>query len=569
MGLLAWPALAGLPASLDRVPESALVVASVRNIESFSANVNRLNAALPASNRIPLGMMGDLMGTAGLNAGGSISLALMPSPDGQPLDMDGEQGPLVVIVPVTDANAFVQGLGGTPGAGIMEVQVGDETAFAKDIGGGYVVMGPVREVVQAFSGEGGQGARHERAVGPVGLRVAQQSDTVIIANIPALRPQLEQGLEGMKEQAQMFAMMAGQQGDQVQQQMQMVEMVAGSFLRDARVGMVGLGFGETGVRVDLAANFNEGSEIGGFFDAPGDSRGVLARVPDVPFLFAGSADFSSPGMQKLMNNMTEMAMQANEGLPNAMNPATFMQGLDGIGYVIGTPGALMGGLFTNTVYYYKTSDPEAYTRNYSRMLNEMNGMQIEGMTYTTAYQGGGAQVEGQQVDTYSMSIRPNPNDPGAMQAQQMMMMMFGPSMGASGYIGKAEGGLVMTMSQNTPLMSQAMRTAENGNGLARNRSLRSVAEQMPEGATFESYIGVGSIFTTVNSFLAMMGAGMDIQVPADLAPIGIGGTTDRGGFQARVVVPTQVIETFAAMAQQFEEMNGAGEPAPAPARPRF
>ncbi len=569
MGLLAWPALAGLPASMDRVPENALVVASVRNIEAFSNNIGRLNAALPADSRIPLGMLGDLMGTPGLNTGGSISLALMPSPDGQPLDMDNEQGPMVLVVPVTDANEFVRGLGGTPGAGVVEVNVGDETAFAKDIGGGYVVMGPMREIVEAFQGDGGQRARHERAVGRVGARVAEQSDTIIVANIPALRPQLEEGLEGMKQQAQMFAMMAGQQGEQMQQQMQAFEMIAGSFLRDARVGMVGIGFGDVGVKIDLAANFNEGSEIAGFFDRAADARAVLARVPDVPFLFAGAADFSSPGMQRLVKNMGELAAQANPDIPNAMNPAAMMQGIDGIGYIIGTPGALMGGLFTNTAYYYKTSDPDAYLRTYGEMLNAMNGQQIEGLTYNTSFQRNSAQVEGRQVDTYSLSMRPNPNDPAAMQAQQMMMMMFGPSMGASGYIGKAEGGLVMTMSQNTPLMSQALRTADNSNGLARNQNIRTVAEQMPENASFVSYIGIGSILTTVNSFLAMMGAGFDVQIPANLAPIGIGGTTHDGGFQARVVVPTQVIETVSKITQQFNEMNDMGQPDAAPARPRF
>jgi len=566
LGLIAFPSLAGLPASMDRVPTDAVVVASVRNMQAFVTNVEQLRRAVPGAGELPMVMIRDLLGTDGLNPAGSISLALMAPPGGE-IDFDDDEGPMVMIVPVNDADAFVRALGGTPGP-LAEIEINGSPGFVKPLGGGYVAMSPIRELVQNFAGTPGQTAAHNAALGRVGQRVAHNADTVILANIPALRPQMEQGLEGMKQQMQFFAMMAGQDAAQVQHQFQLVETVAAGFLRDATVGLVGFQFGDAGVHIDLAANFKEGSEVGGFFTQPGRARANLDRIPAMPFLFAGSFDVSSPGLQKIVTNILDHAAAGNQAQPDALNPAALMQGVDGMSFILGTTPAVLGGLFSNTAYFYNVKDPAAYETRFENMMNELNGRKVEGITYRTSFARNAVQIEGRGVSSYTMSMAPDPNDPAAMQTQQMMMLMFGPSMGANGFFANVNGGAVQTMSQNTPLMGQLLRTAQNGNGLANDANLRPVAARLPDNPSFEIYIGIGSILQTVQGFMAMMGGGMDIQIPANLAPVAIGGTTDANGFHARVVLPADVIRTIANLAEEFGGGDDDFQPAPA-GRPRF
>jgi hypothetical protein len=169
----------------------------------------------------------------------------------------------------------------------------------------------------------------------------------------------------------------------------------------------------------------------------------------------------------------------------------------------------------------------------------------------------------------------DPNNPGAMQAQQIQMLMFGMGGGPAGYTAKVDGGVVTTLAQNTPLMTATLDSVKSGKGLGSADDVTTLAKKLPEGRTFEAFIGIKSILDTVGGLMAMMGGGPQMQFPDKIMPVALGGTTDKGGVQLRVVVPNDVIKTVSQVAQQMQgEMGGDGmgepaQPAGGGAAPRY
>ena len=106
-------ALADIPAALDRVPANAPVAMAVQNIEKFDAKFKKLTAVFgPAADANPdMAAVASLLNTPGLNRSGSLAVAVMEDPAkpegaAAPDPMNGDDmlqnGPVVVIVPVTD-----------------------------------------------------------------------------------------------------------------------------------------------------------------------------------------------------------------------------------------------------------------------------------------------------------------------------------------------------------------------------------------------------------------------------------------------------------------------------------
>jgi len=561
--LVSIPAWADVPASLDRVPSEALVVAAIRDLDQFDA---RLGGLLKELN-VPLddGEMAlpfQLMKTPGLNRKGSLALAMLPDPekkaakpagdDEMDMEEDMAEPPLVLIVPVSDQAAFLKAFGGTPGKGVVELKGGDDADspfdgwFAKDLGGGYLAIGPRQEIVEKFDGAAGRLGAHKAAMGAVGGRIADTADTLIVSNIQAMGPEMKQGFEGFKQQMQMAMMMSGQQNSE--QVTKLIESAFETFSRDASVGVVGLGLDEGGVWLDLGAQFKEGSECAKLCQTKGQAGALAGRVPDQPYLAAFSIDTSGPNVKHLVG---QFAALSDDKAPGMM--ATLTKGigtLDGAGVVIGqTPGLLSGGVLANGVVYAKTSDPAAYVKMFRDGLTGMNGKTDQGMTFKTSYEAAAAEVNGVKVDKYAAQITVDPNSPTGMQAQQGVMMMYGPAGGPSGFIATLDKAVVMTMAQNTPLMSMAIDAAKGTKTLGENSDFKNAGTKLQADRTAEGFLNVKPLLDLAAMF---MGGGGN--APATMPPIAFGLSNNDGGVQTRLYVPKVVIAAIKDLAG-----GGAGE----------
>lgn len=568
---LAASAWADLPAALDRVPGDAVVAVSMKDLSKLHGQFKKFKEATGIT--ADLGMAEQLLETPGLNKSGSAAIVLMP---GEAKEEEGP-GPMVVVVPVSDYGAFVKAFGGSAEDQIATLTMPEEMDFqgstqgyAKDLGGGYAAMGPVKDVIEAFEGKAGQSGAHKKMLGPVGARIADGSETIVFANIEKLGPKIEEGMAGLKDQMGMAMAMAGPQAEQMEKSLEMMELVTKAVVRDATVTIAGLGFDEKGVTFDMGAQFKEGSPSHKLFQSKGTASKLFGKLPAQPFLFAMSMDLSSAGLKSLVKQAAEMQKPAEGAPPQMMNMAETIDQIDGMAFQMGaTPGLMAGGLLANSVVYYSTKDAGAYTAKMKEMTEAMNSQKVEGMTITSSYKPAALEVSGVKVDEWAMQMQVDPNSEQAMQMQQMQMMMWGMGGGPSGYVAAVDGGVVQTMSKNQVLLGSAIDAAKGKTGEA-DALLKEVAGQLPADRTFEGYIGTKSVLDTIAGFMAMMGGGGNLQVPEKLAPIGMGGTTDSGGVQLRTYVPASVIKAGVDMSKS---MNAEGGDEEAPAEdskpPRF
>ncbi len=575
---LAGLAQAELPPALDRTPATAQVTVAVKNVGQLDTRLKGLMTSLGAD-QAELGVMGQLISLPGLNKDGSAAISITQPPADPNKNAPGaaegghEKPHMVAILPVSDYAGFLKGLGTVEGQKLtLNDELGGRTYYVKDIGGGFAAMAQSEDELKGFEGKAGNKAAQEKLLGKVGSQISDSSDAIVIANIDSLRPMLEEGLKGMREQTEMMVQMAGPQGEQLKGQLEMMQGAADSFLKDASVGIMGLGINDSGVSMDFGAQFKEGTECAKMFNAKGDTGAVLTKLPTQPYYFAFAGDFSNPGIKQLFRDALakQQAAANKDGKLDDGTLAMIVRNIDHLntfGMVMGaSPAGLMGGLFANTTYYAGTTKPADFVASQKATMEALNDKTMEGITYKTTYTAGATTVENVKADQWSMQMNVDPNNPAAMQIQQMQSMLFGMG-GLSGYIAPVDNGVVSIMSQNTPLLTSAIKAAKEGKGLGDDALLKDAQKNLPEGRSFEGYVGVKALIDTASGFMAMMGGGTAYQTPPQVAPIAMGGTTSDGGLRMKVFVPSSTMKTIGDFGKSFQGMmgeDGGDAPAGAP-----
>jgi hypothetical protein len=559
---IVMPAWADVPGVLDRVPEGAWVVATVRNLGQAQSKIEGLakqfGADLSDDEEGP-GAALKFLKLGGLNQSGSAAFVVLGE------DKEGGQPKTVGVLPVSDFKAFLTALGGKEGAGALQVSIDGNDAFVKDVGGGYAVISDKKENVEAFEGKAGHKSAFEKMLGKTGSSLADSDDVLFIANIPALAPKMREGVDKMKQQAAGMAGMAGGQAPNTA----LVEAAADAVIRDGQVGLMGLRSGEAGIALDFGAQFKEGSETAALMNAKGKAHDLLKKVPNRAFLAAFAMDTSSPAIKKWFDNIQKLNLQASPDMAKAMGGADMMgmmQKADGMAMLWGTSmGGLMGGgLLLNSVTYMATKDPASVIKTMQTAYGAKDAdRKVAGMTITSSYQPAAVQVDGSPVDAWSMKMAMDPGNPAAQQLQMMQMMLFGPTGGMSGYVAPAAGGVVTTFSKNSALMGEALTAAKEGKGLAADPGIDQIASHLPEDRVLEGYIGIKGIMDMVMPMMAMMTGPVNFEVPADLAPVGVGATAQDGGMRGTFFVPQAVLT----MAKNLREAVKAAKEKEAPEAP--
>jgi hypothetical protein len=372
-------------------------------------------------------------------------------------------------------------------------------------------------------------------MGASGRAVSESSDAFVVVDLQAMGPKLKEGMEGFKNQIEMAAMMSGGKIDTAK-----LEQTMDGIARDGSAFVTGLRKNDSGVKLDLALQFKDGSDYAKNMNSPGKAGSLTGAIPNQPFLFAGALDTTSPIVQKVFKNMFESAKKGEAGeLLAGLNPLQSIEKMQGVAFFLGTPPSLTNGIFLNTALFIKTTDPKGYLAQLKDVMGTLNGKQLEGVTYTTSYTPGGGKVGDKTVDTWSMKMSVDQNAPNAEQVQMIQSTLFGPG-AMNGFAAETAGGVIVTYSKNSTLLQQAMDAAANNNGLSQDKGVRTIAENLPAERSAEGYIGVKSILETVTAFMGMF----NFKVPEDLAPVGLAATTTGGAARVTIFMPQQVLETL-------------------------
>lgn len=612
--LLAGQAVAKIPAAFDRIPKSVVAVVATDNFDQTTKRIKGYAEKLKLDDMDEFDDFVEKVGeTPGFKKEGSIALVVMPEGEKKAEDAEGEEhhDPMdraVLLAQVSDYKAMVKELGGDPEAKVAKVDgIGDEPTFVRDIGGGWIVMGPAEEPVTSFTPAEKMLKAHEEALGTVGNKVAENADILVYANMEALRAHIEKGIDKAVKEAKKNGtkgnpMMAGFSPEAMNQIIQPMETVARAFARDAQACVQAITLGEKGLSFDLGAQFKAKSEIAGFFDSPGKADSTLASLPAMPFLFAASVDTSAPGTRKVFKNAGEIAdkmigvakdeikkqIEADPAKGKQLETALKMidaqtQGirqfgknvdkLNGMDMIMGYSPALLAGagLFSSVIMQQRTSDPAAFQAMAVDQLkaadNVAGPMKVES-TFTP----GSAEVGGVKLDGWTVKPKMDPNDPGASQIAMVNMFIFGATGQMSGFFATTKDALITTYSPNTQIMQQALDAAAGKNTLGAEKGVTTAVAGLPSGTMARGLIGTKSIFDLVQMGLSFTGQPIQLKVPADVPPIALGATANNGGTHFRFYAPIQVINTIGDVFQQFrdaQEQGDEGDEEPKDEKPRF
>lgn len=607
--LFAGLASAAVPAALNRVPKNAMLVIATDNFQQTTDRIKSYAEKLRIDDMEDFEAFSEeLAGTKGFKKDGSLALVVMaptekeaaaqdkPDDDNDGPDHNDPMQRAVVLAQTTDYKQLVTELGGDPAAKVAKVEgLGDMPIFVRDVGEGWVVMGPVEETVTAFTPGDKMLKQHEEALGVVGNRTAQTSDILMIANWDAIGPifgkQIDKAVAEAKKNGKRGNPMFGPISPETMAQfIGPIEDVVRAFNRDAQTCVAGVGLGDSGLTLDYGAQFKPKSQIAGFFQGTGNADSTLAGLPATPFLFAVSADTSNPGARQIIHNAADISEKllttakeevkrqaADPDKPASAQAGTMLKMLesqtagvrnlaksidkiDGVDFIWGySPAMLAGaGIFSGGIYQARGSDPallkSLFVDQFKSMQNMDGPMKMEATITPNA-----AEVGGVKLDSWALKPKTDPNDPEAAQMAMVNMFIFGATGQMSGNIATTKNSAIVTYSPNTQIMQMALDAAAGKGTLSGDKGLATAVKGLPEGSWVRGLIGTKSIFDLAQMGMSFAGLPIQLKVPADVPPMSVGITGDGGGMLLRFYAPAQVISTIGDVMQQVKESQGQGD----------
>ena len=587
-------ALAGAPAALSQAPDGAQLVVIIPSMSEFSGKLAMLNQTLGLEVDELNDALGSFKAEAGIGDGLDDSgSALFIIHDLASAIDTGNEPDVVMVLPVTDYQAFIagfQGEGAAPaGAGVSAVTLPDgQDGFAKEAGG-YAILGNNEAAVSNYAAGGNADAISGR-IGELGQHYLGQGDVTAFLDMAALAPALNKAIdEGIAEMNSEFDNMA--QGGMVQASdletmkvmFAMYETAGKAIVNSADGLIMSLDLSEGGVGFTHAVQFKPGSPVTQYLTGGGaGTSSILARLPKGPYIAAVAFDGESLAFSDLMEAMMDKLPEGNAQFDmyrKAMPMIKQVKQYAGVFYTP-DPNALMtqSGVL-NMLQTYKVDDSAAYLAQTRDYIKSMNGTSIPmmmpgapgaggdmAMTYTTSYSENALQLDGVQVDQYSMNVQMPPQ----------MMMQLGPAAGMmqmftnfDGYAAQTDGYYLASTTLDQQLITQGLATGKTGDGMGTDDVLANVRENaVPPGAAAEGYLNFAGIIDTVGPMAAMFGMPA-VQAPADLPPVAAGLGIQGDSSALRFYVPNEttkfIIDTVKDV--QAQMMGGMGGPGAQPQGP--
>lgn len=580
------PLWAEVPAALSKAPQGAQLVVIVPSMSEFSGKLSMLNQTLgidtPELTDALSAFKAEVGIADGMNDAGSALLVIQDLATA----IQTEQEPdILMILPVTDYQAFIgsfQAEGDAPaGEGVTQITMPDgQAGFAREVGG-YAIMGNTEPAVTNYAPADDVNAIADR-IGAHGIDYLGACDAAVYVDIEALAPTLAPKIdEALAEAMTHFEQMA-EMGMADPASLEMMKSAlsmygsAGKAILESSEGFVfALDISEHGIGFTDAIQFKPDSKVMQYLPGGGgDTSSILARLPHNSYIMAMAFDAEAIAGTELFEAALAALPQDNEQVDVYRKALPLMKQIQQYAGVFYTPdaAALMGGTGAlNVLATYKVKDGETYMKGAKEYITGLNGTSMplaipvaQGaqpavMTYITSYTDNALQLDGVQVDQYSMQ----------MQMPQEMMMQMGPAAGFmqmftnfTGYTAVSDGHYLATTTLDQQLMAKGLATGKTGDGLGAGDTLAEVREKaIPEGSIGEGYLSLGGIVEMVGP-MAMMFGMPAVEAPQDLPPIAFGMGLKDNSAAARFYVPNDttkfVIDTVKDI--QAQMMGGQGGP---------
>jgi hypothetical protein len=564
---------------LDQVPADSLVVLKVRNLGATSGKLGKFFTDLGVASMVPgmndplAFMQKQLNLSQGLNKDGDFGFVYRdPDAAGESPDKA-----MILLIPISDYKSFLANFGEAKADGeVSEVTMpkSSEPGYVAHWGN-FAALSPSKAMVsKAPTGNA------MKVPGAASAKELAGRDMVLYANFAAIRtkaiPQLQQHREKILAQveqgvsrdektakyAPVFKALVGQ-----------VLTVAEGFLRDANGATFSVNFGSEGINLAVMAEFNKGSYGGNLVSGTKNTNEPLLRgLPAGKYLFFGGSVNAPEVTSKALDDFTAPILKEVMALGPDMKPAQdYVDALKQ--YVKSTKKTTFGlieptgALGQEPIIQFLTiasGDAAAMKASQQKMLTSQEQMmKAFGMpadAYKTAINAKAKTIDGVAFDQISTTVNPNANDPMAQQQAQVLSFMYGPQ-GMNMLQGEVNGNLLTTSGVPDAVLTSAITAVKSNDApLANLAGVKAVAANLPTSRTAEFYVPVDEIVTTGLNYAKQFGAGVNLQLPPDLPPIGVTSSSDGTAVRFDAYVPSTLVQSLVAAGMQaWMQMQGGGQ----------
>ena len=572
--------------ALEQVPGDALAVVRMKSAKGFSDKVAAFQKQLGVDQMLNGGgdPMTNLKQELGISKGfredGDVAVGLFavdPSKagqEGQPED-DTPVQPMLVV-PVSDYAEFLSNFPDAETDGDVSTvelgQAGDIYYVARR--GDYAVMSTVRDLAA-------DGVTKPVAFEGMAADQMKARDLVLLANLPQLRETL---LPALNDNREKILDRVGQKVDEeamnnkdlatykpvIRAAVSQGLNVAEAFLRDARGAVVGLDLDDAGVHSTVLAEFTGDSYLGGVFGPlEGTGESLLKGLPAGEYLAFGGSALPPDAVLKVFKDLTGPIVDEVEKVDDAKGKQVLafvdaaqkaIGASEGTSFGFLAPSKMFGQSAILQTVQITRGDVGALkqaTRDMLEKQQEVMGLFAAGQgKMTVDYQENAETVAGVSFD--AIKVDTVGGGPEAQQQQQMMSILYGPE-GQRTLVGEAGDVLLTVTGLEEATIATAVESAKaDQDSLTDMIGMDATTGALPDKPLMVVYVPLDK-WATAGVKVAGPMVPFQVQLPANLPPIGTAVTSEGASLKVDTFVPTKLLQALVTAGMQAQQqMNGGG-----------
>ncbi len=566
---------------LQQIPADALVVIKVRNLQDVSTKASALMQAMGVANlnpamADPLASIQQQSGVAnGLDKNGDLAIYLPSTFLDNP---EAEDKPAVMLWPITDYKAFIGNFAEAKTEGeITTFNMGEnpKESYAANWGK-YAAVSNQRDLVAKKPANLGLKASGLTA------KELETKDITVYLNVGPARAKL---LPKLKEaRPKLLADMQEELGaDEAKKKyVPLANAVvnrgldlAEQLLNETNAATYGINFINEGINTTAMAEFDPKSQMGQrAAQIKGTNDPMLAGLPEGKYLAFGGAQFDSNVVTAIINDLIgpiegELAKLGDEGKA----VATYIDSLkkmvaagNSSRFGMVAPTGQLGQESLIQTINIATGDAKAMLEAQKQMFQVADeftaltgGGQVQSKTTVTP---NAKTVAGVQLDQFQSVISAQGEGAEAQQMNQMMSMMYGPG-GMTAYTGViGDKTLITVQGLGDELLAKAINAAKaNENVLGKTAGVTTVNKHLPQNRNTVVYVPLDTIISTGLTYAQQFGMPIQLQLPADLPPLGFTGGAEGSAVRADSHIPAKLVQSIVSAGMQaFMQMQGGQQP---------
>jgi hypothetical protein len=565
---------------LQQVPNDAVVVIKIRNLQEvstkFAALAQQLGiAGLNPALSDPLGALQQQTGVAnGLDKNGDVAIFVpVAALDG----IEEDQKMAVMLWPVTDYKALIGNFADAKEeGGVTTFTMGQnpQTHYAANWGK-YAAISQMKELVANKPAQG-------LTVKGLAEKELNSKDMTMLFNVAPARAKL---LPKLKEQRpQVLAdMKAEMEGDEAKKKyVPLAEAVvnramdlAEQFLNETSAATYGVALSNDGINTTVLADFEPGSKLAARAASfKGSNASLLSGLPEGKYMLFGGGALDPKATTGLLNDLVgpvegELAKLGDDGKALTEYIAAVRKSLEvteASRFGMLAPAGQLGQEAIIQMISIAIGD--------APKIAEAQRQMIASQEQLTAMIGGGKvqtksvvtpkakTVGGVALDEFKSEVNAEGQGPEAQQMQQMMAMMYGPN-GLSGLMGAVDAKrFIALMGVPEATQEKAVAAAKaDEDALSKQPGVAAANKQLPANRSMVIYLPLDVMISTGLTYAQQFGLPVQMQLPADLPPIGITAGGDGSAIRVDSHVPAQLVQSLVAAGMQaFMQMQGGKQP---------